>query len=521
MAKKNFVAYGDAETLMTEVQDHLSLRPKTWKGTQAEWDALTLAEKKSYDRADITDDSESGDVDTIPTENSPNLITSGGVYSANQNIYEVMGKNGAKNLLPNIGASNTINGITYTVNEDGSVTADGTATSNSEFILIQHNSDIATEFKQNIIGKTLILSGCPDGGGSSKYHVRKWGQGSSGTYYDQGKGVTLTPTLEEYDSYTWNFQIRIMSGTTVSNLLFKPMLRLASDADNTYQPYAKTNRQLTEDCVDWDNFSKLGAVNYSPNNFTDKTNRGITFDVADDGTITVNTESGGATANENVNISFTLKKGTYKLTGCPSGGSNTTYRLYVAAGSNYFDYGDGVIFTLASDTTVTLYCSVLSGAVITTPITFKPMITVPSYNGDYVPYAKSNRELTEDVAEMARGGAYVYPLPSYFYHIAITATKGSGQFIKLITNHGEVKITTSSNGISANSLARQKVLINDNTNQFDWTYSVSGMTANINSTGHCCGWLVSNYPLTFTIVDTSTPEANTLETLNLALLSNS
>ena len=43
------------------------------------------------------------------------------MYSANQNIYEVMGKNGAKNLLPNIGASNTINGITYTVNEDGSV----------------------------------------------------------------------------------------------------------------------------------------------------------------------------------------------------------------------------------------------------------------------------------------------------------------------------------------------------------------------------------------------------------------
>jgi hypothetical protein len=29
------------------------------------------------------------------------------------------------------------------------------------------------------------------------------------------------------------------------------------------------------------------------------------------------------------------------------------------------------------------------------------MITVPSYNGDYVPYAKSNKELTEDVAEIS------------------------------------------------------------------------------------------------------------------------
>ena len=151
MAKKNFVSYGDSESLFAKIQERLGLRPKTWSGTTDEWNELTLAEKKSYDRADILDDSESGDVDTIPTENSPNLITSGGVYtalsekqntltfdntptansnnpvksggvySANQNIYEVMGKNGAKNLLPNIGASNTINGITYTVNEDGSV----------------------------------------------------------------------------------------------------------------------------------------------------------------------------------------------------------------------------------------------------------------------------------------------------------------------------------------------------------------------------------------------------------------
>jgi hypothetical protein len=217
-------------------------------------DTLTIhIEDESGTTEETIDLSDKQDVltfDNAPTENSNNPVKSGGVYSANQNIYEVMGKNGAKNLLPNIGASNTINGITYTVNEDGSVTADGTATSNSEFILIKNNSDIATEFKQNIIGKTLTLSGCPNGGGSTKYHVRKWGEASSGTYYDQGSGVTFTPTLEEYDSYTWNFQIRIMSGTTVSNLLFKPMLRLASDTDNTYQPYAMTNRQLTKELAD-------------------------------------------------------------------------------------------------------------------------------------------------------------------------------------------------------------------------------------------------------------------------------
>jgi hypothetical protein len=40
--------------------------------------------------------------------------------------------------------------------------------------------------------------------------------------------------------------VRIYSGTTVSNVVFKPLLRLATDPDSTYQPYAMTNQQLTK-----------------------------------------------------------------------------------------------------------------------------------------------------------------------------------------------------------------------------------------------------------------------------------
>ena len=42
------------------------------------------------------------------------------------------------------------------------------------------------------------------------------------------------------------FYIRVKNGVTVNNLVFKPMVRLASDPDDTYQPYAMTNRQLTD-----------------------------------------------------------------------------------------------------------------------------------------------------------------------------------------------------------------------------------------------------------------------------------
>ena len=41
----------------------------------------------------------------------------------------------------------------------------------------------------------------------------------------------------------------IMEGMGVNHLHIKlyPMLRLASDPDDTYTPYAKTNKELTED----------------------------------------------------------------------------------------------------------------------------------------------------------------------------------------------------------------------------------------------------------------------------------
>jgi hypothetical protein len=38
----------------------------------------------------------------------------------------------------------------------------------------------------------------------------------------------------------------VRKGQTVNDVTLYPMLRLASDTDSTYQPYAMTNRELTE-----------------------------------------------------------------------------------------------------------------------------------------------------------------------------------------------------------------------------------------------------------------------------------
>jgi len=61
-------------------------------------------------------------------------------------------------------------------------------------------------------------------------------------YKDKGNGVDFEfPEAQQCGVY-----IFIYSGATLSNVTFNPMLRLASDPDDAYVPFAMTNRELTE-----------------------------------------------------------------------------------------------------------------------------------------------------------------------------------------------------------------------------------------------------------------------------------
>lgn len=147
-----------------------------------------------------------------------------------QAIFSVMGQMGAKNLLPNIFTSRTYNGITFTVNDDGSITADGTATA---LCSLNISGDIELD-------GDYILNGCPSGGGNSTYSVRLYDSASTNIGDDEGSGKAVTVS-----DLTCHVNLIIRNGVAVTNLVFKPMLRLAADNDSTYQPYAKTNQQLT------------------------------------------------------------------------------------------------------------------------------------------------------------------------------------------------------------------------------------------------------------------------------------
>lgn len=120
-----------------------------------------------------------------------------------------------KNLLPNNATSQTSNGVTFTVNADGSITANGTATQ-----LIGRNISPTL----NLSG-TYTLSGCPKNGGIDSYQLD-----SSGAYPDTGNGNTFT-----IDG-SLQIRIRIASGYTCNNLTFYPQLELGSTA-TSYEPY--------------------------------------------------------------------------------------------------------------------------------------------------------------------------------------------------------------------------------------------------------------------------------------------
>jgi hypothetical protein len=136
----------------------------------------------------------------------------------------------SKNLMPYpyLNTTRTENGITFTDNGDGTVTANGTATGDVFFFC--DNS-----FTSQVVGETYHLSGCPSGGGDKKYALDCYG-GGVGYARDTGSGTTVTPQ----DNSKMTFRIVIYSGAAVNNLVFKPMLELGTTATE-YTPFVDVN----------------------------------------------------------------------------------------------------------------------------------------------------------------------------------------------------------------------------------------------------------------------------------------
>lgn len=160
-------------------------------------------------------------------------------YAPSELIGDTIGYT-AKNLIWNPPDEDvTVFGVTVHYNNDYSITFNGTATNTFGMSL---NQDLA-RFVPNTVYK---LSGCPEGGSESTYHIYYSEYDEAGNVsksYDTGDGATFIYRGTGYPKPG----IVINTGTVCDNLTFYPMLCRADIMDDSYEPYVPTVEQrLTE-----------------------------------------------------------------------------------------------------------------------------------------------------------------------------------------------------------------------------------------------------------------------------------
>ena len=138
-----------------------------------------------------------------------------------------------KNLLKNTAVSGTYNGISYTVNSDGSVTMNGTATALSYIFLVRFTFKAGVKYRlSGGINRETRMSLINSAGGELT------------NYMDNGDGVEIS-----FDEDT-EMRIRLRAGDTgnvLNSVTVFPMLRYSEITDDTYEPYRPSVEEYIAD----------------------------------------------------------------------------------------------------------------------------------------------------------------------------------------------------------------------------------------------------------------------------------
>lgn len=204
-----------------------------------------------------------------------------------------------KNLIPPKAASETINGVTCTVNADGSLTLNGTATGNCFF----HCPDM-----EIVSGIYTLSSGVKLPAGITLI-LRKKDINKQIMYVYAGSSSKTKPTGYSGKAFVY---VAVSSGTTVTNLALYPQLEVGSEA-TAYEPYQ--GETITSDEVELYGDAHTVGKNLIPTIDEPLSANGITCTVNVDGSITLN---GTATASSSIHFSnsfytIALSPGSYAL----------------------------------------------------------------------------------------------------------------------------------------------------------------------------------------------------------------
>ena len=320
-------------------------------------------------------------------------------------VNDIINVLGAKNLLKNAVITNTDwHGVSRTVNADGTIILNGTSTAwdFANFNYIQGQKSIPS-------GTYIISGGCENTAlaivADGSVITRQYGSGET----------TFTITDNMVETYA-RFEMLTDKTFTSESSIIKPMIRLVSDPDNTYVPYAPTNAKLNEEKMSYADNGILGAKNVLKNNIISTTRNGVTYTPNSDGTFIANgtaTANGGIQLNANIDASL-IEGMRYKVSldgiGADKDGTQNGIMLYVAKILNGANNGDVARsnktggftdeFVYHKDSSFdNLYvgCYIFKNASFTNS-TIKPMIRLASDSDDtYQPYAMTNQRLTGDM----------------------------------------------------------------------------------------------------------------------------
>jgi len=182
--------------------------------------------------------------EAIPNALILNAPDSGG--GSSEDVQAIVNVYGSKNLLtyPYYDTTKTDSGVTFTDNGDGTVTVSGTSTG-------EYFSLFRIKFNDNsyVLKKgTYKFSSGLSSGSLSTYYIQIFYKPVNSQSSETGFQIfneDVDVTFPE-DIYFTQITLIIITGQTVNNLIFKPMIRDARISDDTWVPYAMTNKDLTD-----------------------------------------------------------------------------------------------------------------------------------------------------------------------------------------------------------------------------------------------------------------------------------
>lgn len=185
-----------------------------------------------------------GDALTI----SVNLKSASKIADTMDGLQDAYNITGAKNLCPNNASDTTTTDITWDVLSDGSVQVSGTPASSRTLVICEDGVVLPA-------GTYTLTTGTDRVALQAKNKA-------NGTILGRSNGYQYPATFTISSATTVTFLVYTIGGTSSMNVRAYPMCRVASITDESYVPYAMTNKQLTDKIMDPidETFSQIGST---------------------------------------------------------------------------------------------------------------------------------------------------------------------------------------------------------------------------------------------------------------------